>query len=351
MFLLGSFMAETGCGRKGPPLPPEIRVADTTRDLRVVQDEETARLQWSYPQMTAAGGPLPDLESVEVWRAELLLAQEPPPGMTARDRATRQNLLEGRGEIIASLEGDGLDRATQGSMLVFEDALGDRVTAATGAESSDTVIWYAVRSVCCRGRHSDFSNIVRVVPLPAPSAPEGLEIVAERGGPQLQWTAIEGQKVLVERSSDGQAWEVVSPSPLIEGEWVDVNAVQGKTWYYRLRSVIARTDGTIIRKGAPGSSVRVDFPDLYPPGSPIDLVCLPEAGRVRLRWRAADGATGYSIERQHRKETEMLAEAISEISFVDEKPPSGTVKYTVWAVDAAGNRSEPSSCKTIAEGS
>jgi len=325
-------------------------MADTTRDLQVVQDQSVARLQWSYPQMTTAGGPLPDLESIEVWRAEMPLAQEPAPGTTAKDRKDRWNLLEVRGEVISRLEDDGLDLATHGPNLLFEDDLDPWLSVEVEQEIGDTVVWYAVRSICCRGRFSEFSNIARLIPRTAPPAPEGLEVAAERNGPHLQWTPLEGVRVQVERSDNEERWEVVSPSPLTEGTWIDNGAAQEKTWFYRLRSVKQGSGGTIVRMGVPGPSVRLDFPDLYPPDLPIDLVCLPEGGRVRLRWQAADGATGYTVKRKTDKtEAVVLVEAIAEVSFLDEAPPEGKVTYIVRAVDDAGNSSPSSRCRTIVE--
>lgn len=351
LLLLGVFAAESGCGRKSVPLPPELRVADTIRDLQVVQDEGMASLQWSYPQTTTAGGPLPDLESIEVWRAEMPLAQEPAAGTTAKDRQGRWNLLEGRGEVISRLEGEGLDLATRGSQLQVEDELARWLTIADEEETVETVIWYAVRSVCCRGRTSEFSNIARLIPKPVSPAPEGLEITAERDGPHLQWVPVEGGLVQVERSGDGEQWKIASASPLSESTWIDGGAVHRRTWFYRLRTVTATADGKVIREGAPGPSVRLDFPDLYPPDTPVDLVCLPEGGRVRLRWRASEGATGYSIERRAgQEEAVVLAEAIAEVFFLDETPPSGNVTYTVRAVDDAGNASPRVHCRTIVEG-
>ena len=350
LFLLGVLAAESGCGRKSAPLPPELRVADTTRDLQVVQDEGTANLQWSYPQMTIAGGPLPDLESIEVWRAEMPLAQEPAAGTTAKDRQGRWNLLEGRGEVISRLEGEGLDLATRGSQLQVEDELARWLMATDEEEIAETVIWYAVRSVCCRGRISEFSNIARLIPKPVSPAPEGLEVTAERDGPHLQWVGVEGGLVQVERSGDGEQWEIVSDSPLSESTWIDGGAVHRRTWFYRLRVVTATAEGKVIRKGAPGPSVRLEFPDLYPPEVPVDLVCLPEGGRVRLRWGAAEGATAYSIERRAgQAEVAVLAEAITEVFYLDETPPAGNVTYTVRAVDDAGNASLKAHCRTIVE--
>lgn len=349
VLVTGGLVAGTGCGRKAPPLPPELRVADTTRDLQVVQDEGAARLRWSYPQMTTAGGPLPDLERVEVWRAEVPLAQEPPPGTTAKDKQVRWGLLESRGEIISDLDSDGLDAATRGSSLEVEDDL-SRWLAAPEDEATETVVWYAVRSLCCRGQKSDFSNIARLIPRASAPAPEGLEVTAERDGAHVTWTPAENLLVQVERSRDGEQWKIANVSPLSEPPWIDGGATQGHAWFYRLRAVTATPDGHITRKGAPGKAIRLDYPDIYPPDAPVDLVCLPEGGRVRLRWRASDEATGYSISRRAgQEEFEVLAEGINEVFFLDERPPIGNVTYRVKAVDDGGNASPEARCRTIVE--
>ena len=51
-----------GCGKEGPPLPPEIRVAERTTDLAAFQEGDEAVLRWSYPTMTTAGQTLNQLE-------------------------------------------------------------------------------------------------------------------------------------------------------------------------------------------------------------------------------------------------------------------------------------------------
>jgi len=88
------------CGKEGPPLPPEIRIAERTSDLKAYQEGEVAELRWSYPSMTTAGQTLTDIEAIEVWRATLPKGQEPPPPITPQDRALQRQLLEAQGEIV-----------------------------------------------------------------------------------------------------------------------------------------------------------------------------------------------------------------------------------------------------------
>lgn len=343
-----ALLAAVGCGRKAAPLPPEIRVADPTRDLTVVQDDTVARLEWSYPQMTTTGGPLADLEGIEIWRAAIPLAQEPQAGTSRKDHEMRWNLLETRGEVIGRLEGDPLDLASHGSKVRYADALDSWISDASS--DSEWVVWYAVRSVCCRGRKSDFSNIARVVPVALDPAPAGLEVTPQSDGLHLTWPPTDDTLCLVERSDDGTRWTAVSQEPVDGNTWIDTRAAQGQRWFYRLRTVRRAPDGTINRMGAPGPAVEVAFPDIYPPESPADLVCLPEGGPVRLRWRASAGATGYSIHRRVRQEDPVvLVEGIPDLSYLDREPPEGNLTYIVAAMDDAGNASTGVRCRTIVE--
>ncbi len=338
----------TGCGRKAPPMPPSIRVAERTSDLEATQEENTVRLQWSFPQMTSSGGPLPDLEAVEMWRMVIPVSQEPAP-TSARDRKIQVGLLEARGEVIVELEGDGLDLATQGSFLVADDEIDTIPEPEEGAEE-DTVVWYAVRSRCCHHRWSEFSNIVRVIPDDPPPPPSELTVTADQEGIHLEWSAVEEITVRIERSQDGTNWETVNTASAKTTTWTDSDAEQGVRWSYRLKSVVDKTGGAAIRIGPPGQLVSVEHPDIYPPEPPEDLVCLPEGRRVRLRWRAAAGAQTYRIRRSvGGAPAELVIDGTVEVYHIDEASPAGNVSYTVRGVDEAGNSSEPAQCDTIVE--
>ena len=344
LVLLMFSAAAVSCGRKGDPLPPVIRVAERTRDLAVVQEDGRAVLRWSYPSMTRDGGPLPDLEAVEVWRAVLPRAQE-PQATGARRRSLEAQILESRGERIAVLDPGALERATRGPSLVFSDDLSGLPEAA--GEGGPVVVWYAVRSVCCRGRVSGFSNVARLEPQAPPRPPTQLVAEATRDAIVLTWSPVDGLPVLVERSPEDGGWERLTAEPVASPPWRDTTARQGATWRYRLRSV-ATTGGTAVI-GEPSKPVVVAYPDVYPPEAPGELVCLPEEGSVRLRWEAASGAAAYVVLRKPEGGTRwtLLADGLEELRYHDTAPPPGSLTYAVRAVDAAGNRSDPAVCTTL----
>ena len=328
------------CGRVGDPQPPQVRRADTTRDLTVYQEGREVVLDWSYPSMTTAGGPLPDLEVIEIWRAPIPLGQE-PLGTTANDRVIRRRLLEAQGERLVVLDAAARDLATRGSKLQVRDDL--EAWRKVHGDEQQVVLWYAVRTFCCAGRASDFSNIARLVPQLPPSPPDFLRAVPGPSGIRLSWPGTGDTLTLVERSADGESWTAVKAEPVAGSEYLDATAGQGMQWSYRLRSVRKREgEGRVI--GDPGPVVTVDNLDTFPPTAPRDLVCLPEENRVLIRWQAVFDAAAYRIERRSGSRVEELAAAHTRTSFEDDGPPVGELTYAVSALDAAGNSSPAARC-------
>jgi predicted small lipoprotein YifL len=334
------------CGKEGPPLPPEIRIAERTSDLTAYQEGDEAVLRWSYPSLTTAGQTLADVEAIEVWRATLPRGQEPPPPVTPQDRALQRQLLEAQGEIVQSLEPAEIAAATRGSFLVYRDDL-ERWRQTSPADPEAAVVWYGVRTICCRKRSSDLSNVVRLLPAKPPDPPVGVLLTAGAQGIEVRWDAVPGIFVMVERSADGTVWTAVTEKAVTGGEWRDEEADQGRAWSYRLRSV-ASLEGSGQIVGIPSEPVRIEHPDTYPPPTPGEVVCLPEGATVRVRWRLVPGAATYEVARkQGGGAAEALASDLTSVEFTDLEPPLGTITYFVVARDEVGNRSQSAECSVV----
>ena len=333
-----------GCGRKQLPQPPRIRLADPTRDLKVVQRDDFAILDWSYPSTTTDGGILQDVEKIEVWRVILPRGQE-PTGSSKRDRQMKVQLIEAQGEILVELDTEGLEGATRGPKLHVEDDL--TLVRSMHPKIEDEIVWYVVRTVCCDHRPSAFSNIARLrVELP-PEPPESFTVIGSREGILISWPEDSEFPVQIERSPDGETWALVTTEAVDDFEWRDVTPKQGQAWYYRLRSVRQGSVGAAII-GEASEIVSVDHPDVYPPQTPRDLVCLPEGSRVRLRWVSGSKEVHFRIER--RVKTGKLTTLTTDLStneYIDDAPPYGALVYTLWAVDEAENASAPISCNAL----
>ena len=66
----------SGCGRKGPLIPPEALVPAAIDDLRVVQKGEQFQVSWTGPVKEEGGSPLRDLAAFRIFRRDVLPAGE-----------------------------------------------------------------------------------------------------------------------------------------------------------------------------------------------------------------------------------------------------------------------------------
>lgn len=62
-------LAGIGCGRKGPPLPPEWVIPDPPGTLAVAEASTGLRVSWKRPKDYADGSALDDLDLFEILRA------------------------------------------------------------------------------------------------------------------------------------------------------------------------------------------------------------------------------------------------------------------------------------------
>jgi hypothetical protein len=334
-----------GCGKEGAPMPPLIRVAERTTDLAAFQEGHEAVLRWSYPSLTTSGQNLTDIEEIQVWRAVLPLGQEPPPPISAQDRQMQRQLLQTQGEILRSIDPEDIPESTRGSDIVIRDDLD--LWRQSVEDPSSWVLWYGVRTVCCRHRESELSNVARLAPQAPPEPPVDLALSADSGGIELTWTPSSESKTLVERSPDGAKWTALTSEGVEGGSWKDEKAPQGQAWSYRLRSVVTAPGGGRV-VGQPSSPARVDHPDTYPPDAPSNVVCLPEGAQVRIRWRSVASAAVYIVSRKVGDgPVKILAEDHRSIEFTDDEPPLGEIVYQIAARDAAGNLGGTSSCVVV----
>lgn len=326
----------SACGRKGPPLPPLREVPETTTDLQVYQEETQVVLRWSYPAMTRSGRPLGDLGSVEIWKAEL------PPGQekileTPQATELKRQLVMGQGKLLARLSGKELEQATRGGSLEYRESVEVKPGQVAG--------WalYAVRSRKAKGGFSELSNVVAWQPKTPPAPPSAVEAKPSAQGIALTWEPSEEASYRVERQNPDGSWTILGQTK--EGRFLDATARQGQRYVFRVKTI----RGDVV--GFPSQPQTVDYQDIYPPAVPSNLLCLPEEGKVALRWDpVAELEVRFKVFRRLGEgRWVQLAHGTTSTTFVDEKPPLGELTYAVKAVDKAGNESEAATCQARGE--
>lgn len=333
-------VALAGCGRKSVPLPPIVEVPETTTDLQGYQDGTEIVLLWSYPELTRAGRPLNDLAQIEVWRVQLSPGQEQVGGGPAGEDIRRQLMLS-RGKLVARLEGKSLQEATRGKQLTYRER-----SPEGAAGTTPPTLWYAVRSRRRDGTPSALSNLLSWRLQPVPAVPTSLVAQPSADGIALSWDAVPDMfYVLERRGSKVAGWDVLEPIRIETPRFLDTKAEQGQSWWYRVRSITMAGVPTTVSPPTP--EIEVPYPDIYPPPPASSFLCLPEPGRVLLRWGASpDPSVRYKLfRRQDDAIWRHLEEAFRGAEYTDASPPTGEVEYAVKAMDRFGNQSDAVYCK------
>ena len=66
-----------GCGKKGPPEPPELLAPSAVRQLTVTGEPDAVVLHWNVPETNASGDDLTDLGGFYVYRSEGVKGERP----------------------------------------------------------------------------------------------------------------------------------------------------------------------------------------------------------------------------------------------------------------------------------
>jgi predicted small lipoprotein YifL len=322
------------CGKKGLPLPPLRLVAAAAQDLTVRQQGNELAFELAYPQTTASGQALPGLAAVEVLELErpLPAAGDPVPVDPREFAAAAAPRLR--------LEGAELASSVVGDRLRVRLVLGE-------PPPTGRVHTFAVRTQVTDGEWSAPSNLVAIVPVAPPPAPDALAAEARADGIALSWRPVDAAAGFNVYRRDAPArgyGEPLAQTGPGEPAYLDATAAYGRRYVYTVRAFGPQTPAV---ESAPAGEIEVDYQDRFGPPPPAGLVALAEGTRVRLHWEAspAPDVAGYLVERQDPEQEfhRVTPEPVAGIEFVDEGLVAGLrYRYRVRGVDALGNVGEPS---------
>ncbi len=339
-------------------------------DLAAEQEGAEAVLTFTYPDRLLTGQPLTDLAWIDVYRvvnpSAALTAPRPAAGgpaprtdeapaagarrAAAAARAAEEAFLRDA-ERVFRLPVGALAQHTRGATIVYRDLLVPLLKAGGGLPSS---LAYSVVSVRRTGERSPLSNIVLLSPAVPPGPPTILAVTPEEGRICLEWlppasdmllrpVTVGGYFVYRRTLPEEDYGQPLNTAPYPGTSYVDAGAPYGKLVY----TVRATLPDKPKVEGAPADEAPVDYRDIFPPPAPARLEALPEAGLVRLVWDpvAAADLAGYIVFRAEGSGefSRLTKEPIKDSFLTDTQVVSGhRYRYSVRAVDTAGNQSPPS---------
>lgn len=334
LLLTGALLFSSGCGYKNYPLPPAEVVPKAITDLQYVLTDKGVSLRWTYPGETKADTDITEVDSFELYRAEIPLedycATCPIPFEEPVNVPGGEVYLDGGEKRRVAEYSSGLLRS------------GMRYFFKVNSRRS----WWA---------ESEDSNIISFVYHVPVAAPENLTLIDGESSIAIVWDAvlklIDGEIVKlpvqyqVEKSLDGESWKPLSDK-IAETKFIDSDVKIGNTYHYRVKSSMVYDEVAIEGRLSAPQSLTVT--DISPPAVVTGVTVVASSVNVRIFWNGVKDKdlAGYKIYR--RIDGEKKAEMIGKVSntstiFIDKDlVENKKVYYSVTSFDKGGKESAKS---------
>jgi predicted small lipoprotein YifL len=326
-------LAASGCGKKGPLLPPLRIVPQAAEDLRASQRGARVILEWVNPPTYNDGSALPGIAAIEIWE-----------GAAIGDFPAKARLIL----TLAAADLEGLRTGPGPASRAFAFSF----VPSEPAAPAGTARLYALKIIDARRkRASEFTVPASVLYVPVPRPPAGLAAETEETRIVLTWTppaanadgtapaALGGYVVL--RSEGDEAPRRMTERPLAEPRYEDTDFAFDRAYRYVVRAAASAAVSAESEDSAP---LEIKPRDTFPPAVPAGLSASAGGSVITLLWEAGreSDLAGYRIWRREAggEWAALASDMVAGSATTDASAAPGVrYEYAVSAVDAAGNES------------
>lgn len=316
-----------GCGKKGAPLPPLVRIPAKVGDLGWVQVGERVRLDFTLPAENVDGTKPAEIGSIILFRK-----------IEGLDKETKGIKTITIGEGISILANDKLS--------IYDENIPKEIIK-SGAE----IKYYVVIS-SKKNRDAGLSNEAVVKIGKAIDKPIGLQHNVREDRIEIFWDYSKeknlGIKFVVCKGNDRNDLlnYTCIDEAIEETRYEDPEVVEGKKVYYYVKAV----DKERKRESEISDILEVEYWDTFAPQSPVGVVFFITEEGVVLNWNPveSDDLEGYKIYKRKLGSKDFVlitAKPLKMLTYKDKDVVDGDVyEYYITSVDDATppNESKPS---------
>jgi fibronectin type 3 domain-containing protein len=330
-------LAIGACGRKGPPVAPELRVPMAVSDLEGILRDGLVELVWSAPRRRVDNSLIVEPAMTRLYRIEDSGQGEPRPAMLVDDRVV------GYKEIGSFRVGDPAAPTAERGRFSYIDrnlTLGRRYT-------------YVVTATDLQGRTSAPSRRLTLAIIAVPEAPLDVRAVPGEQEVHLSWRPPDRltdggpvpapliYEVLRGTVPDGPLAVVARTEPGVT-TLIDPRLENDRPYYYAIRSI--RQEGAAMAQGLTSARVSATPTDVTPPRPVTALVAIASERAARLSWTPSPDpdVVAYVI---YRATAGGSFERVGSVrapvtTFIDRDLATGAYRYSVTAQDGGARANE-----------
>jgi hypothetical protein len=386
-----------GCGKKGPPLPPLVKLPVPPADLAATRRGDTVDLTFTVPAANTDGTHPANVESTEVYAITAPRTVPPLSDANLLKYGTKVGSVDVKAPRDPNLtadpdepadevdppEGTGLD---QGAAAALQESLTPEMRQSVvvpkdkhapqppveprtdgpllGLPPLVPVRTYAAFGTSTRGRKGPLSKRVTVPLVPPPPAPSEPAFAYDESAITLTWPPVSvdpappADELLPSRpigvaprpaivyhvydTSGTGAPVKLTTNPVDTPKFSDTRMTWGEKRCY---TVVAaeKVEGTTIESDASPAACET-LRDTFPPAAPKELKAISSEGAINLIWdpNGEKDLAGYLVYRgvEPAETLQPITPApIVEPSFRDAVQSGVAYVYAIRAVDRAGNQS------------
>jgi predicted small lipoprotein YifL len=398
-----AFLVVTACGKKGPPLPPLVRLPAAPADVVAERRGNTVDLKFTVPSTNTDGTRPANVSRAEVYAITIAASTAPLTDDQIVKLGTRVGTVpvkaprdpdltaepDAPDDEVDPPEGNGLDQGaiariaeplTREMLTTVQIPSDPRTPTGSGARSDAPRPLlgpppampsriYATLGISTRGRKGPLSRRIVVPLVPPPPPPSAPAITYTESTVTVTWppvgaraaSAEAGEVAVLPSRPIGAAppvmaynvYDATTPdapfrltaTPVAGTTFADARIVWGLKRCYTVRTAEAINGATIESDASPATCETLV--DTFPPAAPKGITAIASEGAINLIWEpnAEKDLGGYVVWRGISPTDELTAitpAPIQDTSFKDAVQPGLSFVYMVKAVDKAGNVSPPS---------